>query len=788
MKTRTLVTTITAFLLLVWAAWLWLLPWGVSEYARSVLAKQGIEMQRLTLGELAWSNSHIKALQLRDVARGVSVQAQAVTMRYHLPALLQGELGSLDVQIQQLSVTQNATVADSSNDSIALHSPLPLLAMMPLSRISIDALRVQQYQQQRLLHDLQGNLTVQAKGVHLQLREQHDTRFHGMEAMFDVASNGDINGDIHHQDQLLATLQGNIKNSQGKLQFQATATMQLAPLSAWLQPRMMNAPLSATGNSTLTIKGDAPAGDYPHISALLPVLNLNAHIQYDGVMTHPQFTSKGALVVKLALQHGQGNWSLTPKGLFSVQQGQWHGRSDDYRFSGSIAVDDARTPQLSLDRKSYIQWQSLRYDTWKLDRLRLQNKQSVALNGKQAWERVGMDVSLPPLQWQGYTVRSGLLEVAAQQRKNERTAQLTLHDFSLSSAELRLPTGDVMVDLTWQENVQAQLRYRFSPKITWQINSQWQPSNNNINIDFDLQLDQPQTRITQLYPNSKPWFDTLHIPAGHIRSTGTARLQGKRWRIQTAITLRQFNGSYGDKTFEDANADVQSSFDGATWRIKQADMNVAMLNIGIPLHNIQLRSTGRYRGNALLRGHIQQFTIHALGGEISAHDVSWDRKDYNKQGINVPLTISSISLAELVALEKQQGLTATGVLDGSLPMRLQAQGVSVQQGLITARQPGGVIRYRGKEEAQAMADQNLGVKMALDILQDFQYHHLSSDVTYHPDGALLLGLHVKGKNPNYDHGRPVELNIQLQENILTLLKSLSLADDIGNQIQRKVSH
>jgi hypothetical protein len=308
-------------------------------------------------------------------------------------------------------------------------------------------------------------------------------------------------------------------------------------------------------------------------------------------------------------------------------------------------------------------------------------------------------------------------------------------------------------------------------------------------VDFDLQLDQPEANISQLYPSSKAWFRTLHIPTGYLHGTGSLRLKHQQWRSHANVAIRTLQGSYGDKTFNGVRADLQADFDGTIWRIKQADMDVAELNIGIPLYNIQLRSTARYRANAYLRGHIDHAELKALGGQLRVNDVTLDSKHFdNTQGIRFPLNIQGISLTDLLALEKQQGLSATGVLDGVLPMRLQRQGVSVRDGHIAARVPGGMIRYSGEEQAQAMASQNLGIKMALDILHDFQYHQLSSDVTYHPDGQLLLGLHIKGKNPSYDRGRPVELNIQVQENILTLLKSLSLADDIGKQIQRKVSH
>ncbi len=49
--------------------------------------------------------------------------------------------------------------------------------------------------------------------------------------------------------------------------------------------------------------------------------------------------------------------------------------------------------------------------------------------------------------------------------------------------------------------------------------------------------------------------------------------------------------------------------------------------------------------------------------------------------------------------------------------------------------------------------------LALDLLSNFQYEVLSSEVNLDNEGQLLLGLSLAGKNPSQYEGRPINFNI-----------------------------
>jgi len=55
---------------------------------------------------------------------------------------------------------------------------------------------------------------------------------------------------------------------------------------------------------------------------------------------------------------------------------------------------------------------------------------------------------------------------------------------------------------------------------------------------------------------------------------------------------------------------------------------------------------------------------------------------------------------------------------------------------------------------------------------------------YKAKGDLELQVHLEGKNPEWQAGKPVHLNLSLQENIPTLLRSLQLGGEISERLRQ----
>ncbi len=76
--------------------------------------------------------------------------------------------------------------------------------------------------------------------------------------------------------------------------------------------------------------------------------------------------------------------------------------------------------------------------------------------------------------------------------------------------------------------------------------------------------------------------------------------------------------------------------------------------------------------------------------------------------------------------------------------------------------------------------------MTLRLMENFQYTDLDVKVHLAPSGEMNLAVSLKGNNPGELDGRPVNLNINLEENIFDLIRVLKLTDELTREIEKRV--
>lgn len=180
---------------------------------------------------------------------------------------------------------------------------------------------------------------------------------------------------------------------------------------------------------------------------------------------------------------------------------------------------------------------------------------------------------------------------------------------------------------------------------------------------------------------------------------------------------------------------------------------------------------------------IEEASVTLLGGRLRARGVDYDVK---RETNRLAIELENFDLGRIVALERQFGVEASGALDGRLPLSLSPRGVTIAGGQLRARPPGGVVRYTPNEAARAMAASNPSVKLVQDALSNYHYTKLEADVDYAQTGDLTLRVAMAGHNPDWNAGQPIHLNVNLTDNIPMLLRSLRLADDISEQVEKRV--
>ena len=259
-------------------------------------------------------------------------------------------------------------------------------------------------------------------------------------------------------------------------------------------------------------------------------------------------------------------------------------------------------------------------------------------------------------------------------------------------------------------------------------------------------------------------------------------------RGEVAITAKDLDGYYQDIVVEDVNTTIHlnaTSLDDVTMagpthvRIGRVDSGIEIKNIAFAL---QLGRLGFGRGAGRPVVDLTDVSGHTLGGRVSSSRIHVDPA---RPPTRFTLKVDGVQLNRLLQLEQQQGLEGTGVLDGSIPITLNGKTVTIHEGHVAVRPPGGVIRFAPLDETRQMLVQaKPEMELVLRALENFRYDVLRATVNYREDGTLSLETRLEGKNPDMTESPPVHFNLNVEENIPALLQSVQVVKDIEQRLEK----
>ncbi len=259
-------------------------------------------------------------------------------------------------------------------------------------------------------------------------------------------------------------------------------------------------------------------------------------------------------------------------------------------------------------------------------------------------------------------------------------------------------------------------------------------------------------------------------------------------RGEVAITAKDLDGYYEDMLLEDVNTTMKvsaTSLDDLTME-GPAHVRIGRIDSGIEIENIafalQLGRLGFGHGAAPPVMELTDVSGHTLGGRVSSSRIYVDPA---RPPSRFTLKLDGLQLDRLLQLEQQQGLEGTGVLDGKVPITLNGETITIQDGRVAVRPPGGVIRFEPLEETRRMLVQaKPEMELVLRALENFRYDVLRAVVNYQEDGALLLETRLEGKNPGMKESPPIHFNLNVEENIPALLQSVQVVKDIEERLEK----
>ncbi|MCX4028092.1 YdbH domain-containing protein [Endozoicomonas sp. SM1973] len=330
----------------------------------------------------------------------------------------------------------------------------------------------------------------------------------------------------------------------------------------------------------------------------------------------------------------------------------------------------------------------------------------------------------------------------------------------------------------------------------WQIDQtatltkqlQWQLGEQQAAINWQLKVSDAAQLANYLAPIIPNWPTSLSIQSGQFSNSfsGTVLFNPLLISGKMLSTLNQFNLLYEKNNLNNINGELQ-------FRVKNNhvtssnshpnSLKVKLIDIGIPIETIstQLRFNSNLSQPDQTIIQLKQLKANLLGGTITAPRLNLI--PFSNQQITI--SVKAIDLAKLVALEQQPAVTASGIINGKLPIKVVNNKPSINNGTLQAT-GAGWIKVNQPSLTESLSASNESLKLALSALANFQYDRLESDVALAPNGDLVLSVSLAGKNPDFYQGKRIHFNYKQEENIYLLIKSVQLGQYIGENVTKKL--
>ena len=282
------------------------------------------------------------------------------------------------------------------------------------------------------------------------------------------------------------------------------------------------------------------------------------------------------------------------------------------------------------------------------------------------------------------------------------------------------------------------------------------------------------------------WPALLELNNGRLNASANLTLANDQQlpTVTLELTAKGLSGIYDRTALEGLDSRITVRVDPKQLQFELSELRLAQANPGMPLGPLQL--SGRY-STALqtpTQGQLQlrKAETALMGGKLQLAPGQWSLA---AEPLLFPVQVQGLELEQLFILYPTEGLSGTGTLDGNLPLQISSQGVTITQGQLSARAPGGKLQFHS-ERIRALGRSNPAMQLVTQSLEDFRFTTLSSQVNYDQQGKLALAMRLEGQNPAIEQGRPIHFNINLEEDIPTLLASLQLTDKVSDIIRQRV--
>lgn len=760
--------------LLLWLA----LPWGAQYLLQHWLLQQGFEQPRLELQHPSWDRLRIDHLSVeqRNDERHLQLSARHIELRFTPWALLQGQIQELRIEQAYLGIHAQASLKGRVNELEQTAAPVELTPLdptqlfryAPSQRLVIAELELDYRAPEQPRFQARGNIDLEPGLLQSRLRLDREGEALGyLDLSLDPKLNLSLS--LSRDNRYLLRSAHQLNPAASGWQLRSDLLLELDQLELWraqLQPDLA-LPVSEPGGQLL----------------------LQSRLQ----LPNPLPTSIPELINSLSAQL-KSRLALT-----TLQGPAFNSSQTDIALDASLK-QGAFTLKLQPD--SQISARGLQQADTRLAEFAARLQQPIHLEGH--WQQ--------PADWQLSSIALSLaprgLELGQPLQLAFEPIQLTLASGPLLraryDADLKLPDVHLTPEGQPALNLDLQAQLSLEPgthTLSGQghLGSQQLPlgitfegelafagrQDKGLNGQVAFQL--ADTALADLHTALRPWLPTtlkpLSIEQGRFSAQGKFKLMSADWSLDTAPEIKGLQLTWDEHTrIYDLNLSQRLQLDARGQLRSQGRLDLDHTDTGLRIFGPQLDFDLRLPQNGTPRLSLSSFSLSVLDGIIAVPPLSFNPL---QPQFDTRIAVSALELERMLELYPQEGLYGSGVLGGALPLQINGNQLRITNGQLISQGQGGVIRYQATPEILIMGRQNPGIQLALDALTDFRFDLLDLTLDYAPGGDALMRARLKGRNPTWQQGRPVDLNLNIEENLLDLLRTLRLTDQVTDAIDRR---
>ncbi|WP_188259654.1 intermembrane phospholipid transport protein YdbH family protein [Azospirillum tabaci] len=248
--------------------------------------------------------------------------------------------------------------------------------------------------------------------------------------------------------------------------------------------------------------------------------------------------------------------------------------------------------------------------------------------------------------------------------------------------------------------------------------------------------------------------DTIAETAGTLTAKARLTWDGAALKTQGDLLLADLAGRFGPVSASGINGvlSLPSLFPPVV--APGQTLAVKLLDVGLPLTD----GSFRFGYGAKGRLSVERAEWHWAGGVLRADPFAID--PVAPRG-TVTLRAEGVHLGPMLAMVAVDGLKASGTVSGSLPVRIEADSVHLDNGLLEADGPG-TLRYDPENPPGFLkGEEGSPTALLMGALTDFRYDTLSATMEGQAGGELAVGIAIRGSNPAFYDGYPVALNLKV---------------------------